>query len=308
MSALKLGTRTSPLALVQANWVKTQLMQHCKECRVEIVPMKTEGDRLQHVSLSQIGGKGLFIREIENALLRGDIDIAVHSMKDLPTELPPGLIIAAVSPRVDPFDVFISGTSLRLEDLPPRAAIATGSLRRKVQLLHYRDDLVFTSIRGNVDTRLMKLDKGSVENLVLAAAALIRLNRQKNITHYLHPDICLPAAGQGALGIEIRAEDSPLRKLLGPLNDPDSDAAIPAERNCLHFLGVGCHTPAASYAEINGGSMLLKGFVASLDGKQVIKKEIQGPREDGKSLGECLAKEILAEGGSELLCRLYGEQ
>ena len=304
MSALKIGTRTSPLALEQANWVKTQLMEHDKKCRIELVPMKTEGDLRQHVPLSEIGGKGLFIREIENALLQGDIDIAVHSMKDLPTELPTGLIIEAVSPRVDPFDVFISRTHSKLENLPSGATIATGSLRRKVQLLHYRNDLTFEAIRGNVDTRLMKLEKGSVENLVLAAAGLIRLKQKVKITHYLSSDICLPAAGQGSLGIEIRAGDSSLKKKLAPLNDADSSATITAERSCLHHLGVGCHTPASSYGEISGESILLKGFVASLDGKEVIKKKMLGPRDNAQFLGELLAKKILDAGGRELLTQL----
>lgn len=303
MLKLKIGTRESPLALVQAHWVRDRLIQHYGKCQIEVVPIKTAGDRVKDIPISQMGGKGLFVKEIERALLEGKIDLAVHSMKDLPLEMPRGLIIAAITQREDPFDVFVAKSYSTLENLPPHATIATGSLRRRTQLLHYRSDLIIKDIRGNVDTRIRKLHKGFAEGLVLAAAALKRLKKRVKITQYLHPDICLPAAGQGALGIEIKAEDMFLKKKLAIVNDVASSSTILAERSCLRNLGVSCHTPASAYGEISGGAILLKGFVASPDGKIVIKKKMLGPKEEAEILGEFLAKKILDDGGRELLAQ-----
>jgi len=301
MLKLKIGTRGSALALVQANWVKDRLMHHYKGCQIQVIPIKTEGDRIKKIPISQIGGKELFIKEIEKALLEGKIDLAVHSMKDLPIELPQGSLIAAITKREDPFDVFVSKYYSSLESLPPYSAIATGSIRRRVQLLHYRNDLTIKEIRGNVVTRINKVNKGFAEGLVLAAAALKRLKKRGKISQYLHPDICLPAAGQGALGIEIRSGDISLRKKLAIINDVESNSVITAERSCLRSLGGGCHTPASAYGEISKGEILLKGFVASLDGKLIIRKKMLGPKEDAEILGELLAKKILAAGGKELI-------
>ncbi len=303
MLKLKIGTRGSPLALAQANWVKDRLIEHYDKCQIQIVSIKTEGDRLKNISISQMGGKGLFVKEIEKALLEGAIDLAVHSMKDLPRELPSGLIIAAITTREDPFDVFVSKSYSSLNNLPPHSTIATGSLRRRVQLMHYRSDLIIKEIRGNVDTRIRKLNEGFAEGLVLAAAALKRLKKRNKITQYLHPDVCLPAAGQGALGIEIKAEDKSLKKKLTVINDMESSSVITAERSCLHSLGVSCHTPAAAYGEVSGGDILLKGLVASLDGKKVIKKKMLGPKEEVEMLGELLAKKIIDAGGGKLLAQ-----
>jgi hydroxymethylbilane synthase len=308
MLKLKIGTRKSPLAIAQANWVRDRLRQHYSNCQIQVVSIKTAGDQMKAMSISQIGGKGLFVKEIEKAVLEGEIDLAVHSMKDLPMELPRGLIIAAITKREDPFDVFVSKSYPTLEDLPPQSTIATGSLRRRVQLLHYRRDLIIKEIRGNVDTRIRKLNRGFAEGLVLAAAALRRMKQKGKITQYLHPDICLPAAGQGALGIEIRAEDKSLKKRLAILNDVKSVSTITAERSCLRNLGVSCHTPATAYGEINGGAVLLRGLVASLDGKIVIRKKILGQKKDAKILGEFLAKKILGAGGKELLAQFSREQ
>ena len=308
MLKLTIGTRGSSLALVQANWVKDRLLQHYPKCQIQILPIKTTGDRMKNVPLSQMGGKGAFIKEIEMALLDGRIDLAVHSMKDLPGELPPELTIAAITRREDPFDVFVSQTYTGLEKLPPRATIATGSLRRKVQLLHYRSDFVIKEIRGNVDTRLKKLKSGCAEGLVLAAAGLKRLNRKSSISQYLHPAICLPAAGQGALGIEARANDVSLKKKLAVLHDAEAGPTVTAERSCLYHLGVDCHTPATAYGEITGGSILLKGFVASPDGTVIVKKKMLGPQEDAELLGELLAKKIITGGGRELLAHLSRQQ
>jgi len=308
MLKIKIGTRGSPLALAQANWVKDRLMQHYGSCKIQVIPIKTAGDRVRNTPISQIGGKGLFIKEIEKALLEGEIDLAVHSMKDLPIELPRESVIAAIIKRGDPFDVFVSRSHTAVENLPSHSTVATGSLRRKVQLLHYRSDLIIKDIRGNVDTRIRKLYRGFAEGLVVAAAALKRLKQKGKITQYLHPDICLPAAGQGALGIEIRAGDASLKKRLAVVNDAESNSIITAERSCLRHLGVSCHTPASAYGEINGGAILLKGFVASLDGKIVIKQKMLGPKEDAEILGEFLAKKILDAGGKELLAQFAEEQ
>jgi len=301
MLKLKIGTRGSPLALAQANWVKDKLIQQIDDCRVQVIPIRTAGDRMKNKPISQMGSKGLFVKEIEKALLEGVIDIAVHSMKDLPMELPQELLIAAITKREDPFDVLVSKSYSSLLKLPQRSTVATGSLRRKVQLLHYRRDLIIKEIRGNIDTRIRKLNGGFAEGLILAAAALRRLRKRIKITQYLHPDICLPAAGQGALGIEIKAEDKSLRRRLAILNDRESSEIITAERSCLRYLGVGCHTPAGAYGKINGGVILLKGFVASPDGKILIKKKMLGPKESAEILGELLAKKIFDAGGRELL-------
>lgn len=308
MLKLTIGTRGSSLALVQAHWVKDRLLQHYPRCQIEILPIKTSGDQMQHIPISQMGGKGAFIKEIETALLDGKIDLAVHSMKDLPVELPSGLTLAAITEREDPYDVLVSPTYKGLEKLPPQATIGTGSLRRKVQLLNYRSDLVIKEMRGNVDTRLSKLKSGFAEGLVLAAAALKRLNRQRSISQYLHPTICLPAAGQGALGIETRAKDVSLRRKLFILHDAQAGPAVTAERSCLYHLGVDCHTPATAYGEISGGSILLQGFVASPDGTQLVKGKLVGPQEDAEMLGELLAKKIIRGGGREVLVHLSREQ
>ena len=308
MLKLKIGTRGSALALIQAKWVKDKLLQHYANCQIQIVSIKTSGDRMKRTPISQMGGKGLFVKEIEKALIEGEIDLAVHSMKDLPMELPRELLIAAITEREDPFDVFVSKSFSSIESLPPRSTIATGSLRRRVQLLNYSDNFIIKEIRGNVDTRIRKLDKGFADGLVLAAAALKRLKQKNRITQYLRPDVCLPAAGQGALGIEIRAKDVSLKTKLTVLDDAASNLTITAERSCLRNLGVGCHTPAGAYGEINGGDILLKCFVASLDGKVIIKKKMLGPKEDADILGEFLAKRILNDGGRELLAQLSEEQ
>ena len=301
MEKLTIGTRGSTLALTQANWVKDQLLQHYPQCQITVLPIKTTGDRMSTLPISKMGGKGVFIKEIERALLDGEVDCAVHSMKDLPMEFPRGLLLTAITPREDPSDVFVSQTYSGLETLPAKATVATGSLRRKVQLLHYRSDLEIKEIRGNVDTRLAKLESGFAEGLILAAAALKRLNQTSSISQHLHYDICLPAAGQGALGIEVREKDISLRKELAPLNDPESYSTVSAERSCMRHLGVDCHTPAAAFGEIKDNTLTLKGMVASLDGTEIIRKTVQGPPEDTERLGELLAKQIIQCGGKGLL-------
>lgn len=306
-SRLRIGTRGSPLALVQSEWVREQLLDHGESRQLEIVPIRTSGDQHPDRSLSDLGGKGAFTSELEKKLLAGEIDLAVHSMKDLPVILPPGLLLAAVTARENPLDIFVSRAGSDLEGLPAGAAVATGSLRRQAQLLHYRNDLVIREIRGNVDTRLKKLHDGCADGLVLAAAALHRLGMGDRITQYLHPDVCIPAAGQGALGIEIREDNLPLRQSLAALHHQESGLAVGAERSFLQALGIGCHTPAGAYAELSGGDMLLRGFVASSDGKEMISMSVHGRREEAESLGELLARRILEGGGGGLLAEKRGK-
>jgi hydroxymethylbilane synthase len=298
---LRIGTRGSPLALAQAGWVRDRLFSFDEKRPPEIVSIKTSGDQHPHQSLSQLGGKEAFTREIEKALLAGEIDLAVHSMKDLPVVLPAGLMLAAITVRENPLDAFISRNGADLAGIPAGAAVATGSLRRQAQLLHYRKDLIIRDIRGNVDTRIKKLHDGVADGLVLAAAALKRLGQGDIITQYLHPDMCIPAAGQGALGIEIREDNRPLKEVLAVLHDQESGLAVRSERSFLHVLGAGCHTPAGAYAELSGGEMMLRGFVSSPDGKEMVRMTMIGRREEGEVLGERLAGRILKSGGSSLL-------
>jgi hydroxymethylbilane synthase len=307
IKSLRIGTRGSPLAMAQAGWVRERLLSYDEKRQLEIVPIKTSGDLHPQQPLFQLGGKEAFTRELEKALLAGEIDLAVHSMKDLPVVLPAGLMLAAITARENPLDVFISRTGADLESLPDGAAVATGSLRRRAQLLRYRSDLVIRDIRGNVDTRLKKLHDGFADGLVLAAAALHRLGRGDRIAQYLHPDICIPAAGQGALGIEIREDNRPLKELLAMLHDQESGLTVRAERCFLHALGAGCHTPAGAYAELIGGDMHLRGFVSSPDGKEMVRMKMLGRREEGKTLGDLLARRVLNGGGSSLLVEKRGE-
>jgi hydroxymethylbilane synthase len=306
ITLLRIGTRGSPLAMAQAEWVRAHLLRCDEKRRLEIVPLKTSGDHLSHQPLSRLGGKGIFTRELEKALLAGEIDLAVHSMKDLPVDLPPGLMLAAITMRENPLDVLITRNGRDLETLPAGATVATGSLRRRAQLLRYRSDLVIRDIRGNVDTRLKKLHDGFADGLVLAAAALKRLGRSDSIAQYLNPDICIPAAGQGALGIEIREDNRPLRELLTMLHDQESGLTVRAERGFLRALGAGCHTPAGAYAELRGGEMLLRGFVSSPGGREMVRMKMLGRREEGEILGELLARRVLKGGGSSLLAETRG--
>ncbi len=304
---LRIGTRGSALALAQAGWVRDRLLSFDEKRQLEIVPIKTSGDQHPSRPLSQLGGKEAFTREIEKALLAGEIDLAVHSMKDLPVVLPAGLMLGAITARENPLDVLISPTGADLESLAAGAAVATGSLRRRAQLLRYRSDLVIRDIRGNVDTRLKKLHDGFADGLVLAAAALKRLGRGDSIAQYLHPDVCIPAAGQGALGIELREDNPPLRELLAMLHDQESGLTVRAERSFLHALGAGCHTPAGAYAELSDGEMLLRGFVSSPDGKDMVRMKMLGRREEGEIIGEILARRVLQGGGRSLLAQTRGE-
>jgi hydroxymethylbilane synthase len=298
MTTIKIGSRGSALALAQAGWVKRTLEQ--SGVSVDIIVIKTSGDRFVDRTIQFLGGKGVFTKEIEEALLAGEIDLAVHSMKDLPAELPEGLAIAAVPEREDPRDVVVSRNNIRLDHLPKGASVATGSLRRKAQILNYRSDLSLVPIRGNVDTRLRKLETEPLDAIVLAAAGLKRLGRQDRISEYLSPDICLSAVAQGALAIETRV-DEPSRQAVAFMNHDSSFLEVTAERALLRKLGGGCHVPIAARAVVDGELINLTGMVADTDGRRVCRGSISGPTGEAVALGTALAERLLRDGAGEIL-------
>jgi hydroxymethylbilane synthase len=295
MKSIRIGTRGSRLALAQTAWVKGKLEEKFPDARIETILIKTSGDRFLEASVQAIGGKGIFTKEIEDALLRHEIDIAVHSMKDLPTDLSAGLIVAAVPHREDPRDVLVSTGAKRLSDLSAGAKIGTGSLRRRAQLLYYRRDLTVMSIRGNVDTRLKKLDQGECDGLVMAAAGLKRIDREERIAEYISNDVCLGAAGQGALGLESRENDS-IRGQLSFLHDSATFAEVTAERSFLNRLGGGCHVPVGARGVAEGEKFRLLGVVANPDGSSLFRGETSGCVAHAEELGRELA-DCFVEGG-----------
>ncbi|MBI2369217.1 MAG: hydroxymethylbilane synthase [Deltaproteobacteria bacterium] len=297
---LRLGTRGSALALRQTTWVADALRARWPALDIEVIPIRTSGDRLVEVSLAQFGGKGLFVKEIEEALLEGRIDVAVHSAKDLPMELAPGLVLVATSTREDPRDVLIAREGYGLRTLPTGARVGTSSLRRQAQLLHVRPDLRITPLRGNLDTRLRKLEQEGLDALVVAAAGVRRLGLEARITEWLGPELCLPAAGQGALGLEGRAGDERVRDLVAPLDHPPSATAVAAERAFVRRLGAGCHVSLAAFAEV-GETIGLQGVVLSPDGKTVLRDALRGPRDTPEALGVALAERLLAQGAERVL-------
>ena len=301
---LRIATRKSPLALWQAEHVATLLRGTHAGLEVELVPMSTKGDRIQDRSLAAIGGKGLFIKELEVALEEHRADIAVHSMKDVPAGLPDGLLIAAVLPRADPRDALLAAHAQRLEDLPPRARVGTSSLRRQAQLLAARPDLRIEPLRGNVDTRVRRLESGELDAIILACAGLIRLGWESRITGRLEPKTCLPAAAQGIIGIECREGDAATRSLLGALNHPATRTAMDAERAFAGRLGGSCQSPIAAHATLAQNRLTLEGLVAEPDGSRLLRESIEGSADDPHGLGERLAERILAAGAGALLERL----
>jgi hydroxymethylbilane synthase len=305
-STVVLGTRGSKLAVHQSEWVQAQLHALAPHVTVTLRKIQTSGDKILDVPLAQIGGKGLFVKEIEEALLSGEIDLAVHSMKDVPTELPEGLAILCVPPREDPRDVLISREGRLFMDLPLGARIGTSSLRRQSQLLHARPDLTIAMLRGNLDTRLRKLREGQFDAIVLAAAGLRRLAWAHEITEYLAPQISLPAIGQGALGIEGRRDDLFIHSLLSELNHAPTKIAVLAERGLLLRLQGGCQVPIAAHATLTETGMKLEGLVASVDGKELIRDTIEGTIEDPESIGIQLADRLLARGADRILQAIYG--
>lgn len=271
---------------------------------VELLPMSTKGDRIQDRSLAAIGGKGLFIKELEAALEERRADLAVHSMKDVPGELPDALVIAAVLPRADPRDALLTAGARRLEDLPRGARLGTSSLRRQAQLLAARPDLAIVPLRGNVDTRLRRLDAGELDAIVLACAGLVRLGLEARITARLEPRIFLPAVGQGVIGIECRSDDERTREVLHALEDGATRTAIEAERAFAHRLGGSCQSPIAGYAQIEEDRLTLVGLVAEPDGSRLLRDSITGSTADPSLLGVELAERVLSAGARELLLRL----
>ena len=306
MKTVRIGTRGSALALAQANWLKGELERQWPQAEVNLRIIKTSGDRFVEASLQAIGGKGVFTKEIEDALLSREIDLAVHSMKDLPTELAPGLAIIAVPEREDPRDVLVARSGARLSELPAGARIGTGSLRRKAQLLHYRADLSVAAIRGNIDTRLKKLDAGEADALVMAAAGLKRIGRADRISEFLPGDICVGAAAQGALAVEALDDDA-LREEYEFLDDVPTHLEVQAERGLLKRLGGGCHLPVGARAQVYGELIEIIGVVADPGGHEFFKAELAGLAMKAEELGKELADRLLSQGAQKLLARLQPE-
>ncbi len=304
--SLVLGTRGSKLALRQSEWFQSRIHDVAPEVRVVLRKIQTSGDKIVDVPLAKIGGKGLFVKEIEEALLAGEIDFAVHSMKDVPAQLPEGLEILCVPPREDPRDALISRGGHSFKDLPQGARIGTASLRRQAQLLNARPDFRIEMLRGNLDTRLRKLKEGRFDAIVLAAAGLRRLAWAQEITEYLDPVVSLPAIGQGALGVEGRSNDHFMRSILDRLNDQATQTTVTAERAFLHRLEGGCQVPIAALATLSGEELLLEGLLASVDGKTVIRDRVQGRSQEAHELGVQLAERLLARGGNKILREIYG--
>ena len=301
---LRIGTRGSKLALWQSNWVRDHLRRTHPGLPVELQIIKTKGDKILDVPLAKVGGKGLFVKEIEDALLGGQVDLAVHSMKDMPALIPEGLKIGPIPERENPLDVLISASGNRLEDLQEGATIGTSSLRRSAQILRHRPDVEITPLRGNLDTRLRKLDEGQMDAIVLAAAGVRRLGLADRITQVLDPDVMLPAVAQGALCIEIRENDRRTEGLLEFFAHTDSSVAVTGERAFLHRLGGSCQIPVAGFATVANGEFHIRGMVAELDGSRVYAGEQRGPVADCRPIGVELAERLLAEGAAEVLDRL----
>ncbi|OGQ11520.1 MAG: hydroxymethylbilane synthase, partial [Deltaproteobacteria bacterium RBG_19FT_COMBO_46_12] len=304
-SELRIGTRGSQLALYQANWVKEKLVETHPDLNVMLIKIKTTGDKIQDAPLAKIGGKGLFVKEIEEALIHRRIDLAVHSIKDVPTEFPVGLHLSAITKREDPRDVFISRDGKILRDLPQKAKIGTSSLRRQAQLLHFRNDLELLPLRGNLETRLKKLKTMNLDGIVLALAGMKRLGLEERITEIIPTEISLPAIGQGALGIETRQDDQETEGKIQFLNHKDSWIAVSAERAFLKKLEGGCQVPIAAYAQIFGTSLQVEGLVGTIDGKRLIRHHIVGPLEKAESLGIELAEILFEKGAKEILDEVY---
>jgi hydroxymethylbilane synthase len=300
---LTVGSRGSQLALWQARWIQTRLQSFGIESRLEII--HTTGDKITDVALSKVGTKGLFTKEIEEALLAGSIDLAVHSLKDMPTDLPDGLILAAIPEREDPRDALVGG---RLADLASGARVGTSSLRRAAQLRATRPDLEILDVRGNVDTRLRKLDEGKYDAIVLAAAGLRRLGWDARISELLEPEVMCPAVGQGALAVETRDDSGEAREICRRLDHVPTRIAVTAERAVLAALGGGCQVPIGAYATLDGSAIHIRSVVVSPDGSEVIRREASGPVANAAAMGRALGDELLAAGGAKILEAVYGAE
>ena len=297
---LTIGSRGSQLALWQARWIQARIQSFGMETRIEII--HTTGDKITDVALSKVGTKGLFTKEIEEALLAGAIDLAVHSLKDMPTELPEGLTLAAIPEREDPRDAMVGRS---LGSLALKAKIGTSSLRRAAQLRARRPDLNIENIRGNVDTRLRKLDEGQYDAIVLASAGLRRLGCENRITELLDPDVMCPAVGQGALAVETRADGGEAEQFAKQLEHRESRVAVTAERAVLRALGGGCRVPIGAYATVDGEMVQLRAIIVSPDGTEIIRKRASGASRDAEVLGRALGDELLAQGGRQILQAVY---
>ncbi len=302
---IRIATRKSALALWQAEHVKAGLEAHHPGLRVELVTMSTRGDRILDSPLAKVGGKGLFVKELEQAMLEGRADIAVHSMKDVPVTLPEGLALAVVLEREDPRDAFVSNRFDTFAALPQGAVVGTSSLRRQCQIRALRPDLDIRDLRGNVNTRLDKLDAGEFDAIILACAGLRRLGFESRIAETLGPEVILPAIGQGAIGIECRSDDAAVRALIEPLGDARTATRVRAERALNARLEGGCQVPIGGYAEFEHGVVVLRGLVGRPDGSEIVHGVISGRAEDAEELGEVLAADLLGRGAADILAEVY---
>ncbi len=301
---IRIGTRGSKLALWQANWIKGSLESQYPDLKITLVEIKTTGDKILDVPLAKVGGKGLFVKEIEEALMDQRIDLAVHSMKDVPTDLPESLHLPIICEREDPRDALLSHGKT-FSELPKGGKVGTSSLRRQAQLLHHRPDLSMVNLRGNLDTRIRKLDTEGLDAVILAAAGIRRMGWTDKITELLSTDISLPAIGQGAVGVECRREDPRINNLIAFLLHAETFDAVRAERACLKRLEGGCQVPIAAYAVIREETLYIEGLVGSVDGKELVRKETTGARKEGESLGTELAERLLSAGADRILKEIY---
>ena len=305
---IRIATRKSPLAMWQAEHVASELKRIHPDIQVEIHGMKTQGDKILDTPLAKIGGKGLFIKELEQGLLSDQADIAVHSMKDVPVELPEGLHLAVIMQREDPRDAYVSNNYRTLDELPEGVCVGTSSLRRQSQVAERRPDLKIKSLRGNVNTRLRKLDEGEFDAIILAAAGLIRLGFQERITALISPEQSLPAIGQGAVGIECRQDDARVNQLIAPLHHTETAYCVMAERAMNHRLHGGCQVPIAGYAMLENNALWLRGLVGEPDGSEIIRGEVEGAPEEAEAMGTGLAERLLEWGADRILQALYDTQ
>jgi hydroxymethylbilane synthase len=303
---IRIGTRASALALWQAEWVKSELEKRYPGMTVSLTKIKTTGDKILDVPLAKVGGKGLFVKEIEEAMLENEIDIAVHSMKDVPTFFPDGLHLSCITKREDARDALLSRNNVAFKDLPKGANVGTSSLRRQAQLMSLRPDFVIHQLRGNVGTRLQKLKEGKFDAIILAAAGVKRLGLESNVSEYLSPEISLPAIGQGALGIECRVDDRELNDMIAFFNHTDSRTCVTGERALLRRLEGGCQVPIACYGQVENGKLTLIGLVGSVDGKCIVKDSIEGDPDKAEKLGVVLAEKLLSRGADVILREVYG--
>lgn len=304
--SIRIGTRGSALAVKQTQITVALLKVAWPNLGVDIIEIRTTGDRIQDVPLAKIGDKGLFVKEIEEALLKGLIDLAVHSVKDLPSELPEGLSVNMVSARSDPRDVLVARQGVTLSTLPEKAVLGTSSLRRRAQLLHWRPDLHIVPLRGNVDTRLRKLETEDLDGIIVAAAGLLRMGWERRISDFIPPEICLPAVGQGTLGVEMRRDDAEAQALFAPLTSAVTQATVTAERSFLAHLQGGCQVPIAAWAVAEQEQLYLRGMISDINGLTLLRGERWGALHAPEQLGEALAEALLRRGGDAILRDIYG--